>query len=260
MSANSRTPVLPRGWHKGLCRWCLEPIDPRRHPRARTWHPGCVEEWKAQEPNHQRVLLRERDHEICAACGSSPQGRRARLQHCAGARYWAALVGLDGIPCPDAYGRWRGPEVLEAADAHERMRWRWDDESRLAADLARRLDREAQERRRLPLQREIVQNHQAQWDWRVRERAVPQGVEYDHVVPLWRGGVNHLDNLQTLCVPCHRGKTAREAAERAAVRRSQRRAAEAQMSLGVTHPTDHMDRPRAGEAAGAATTTQGVIA
>lgn len=39
-------------------------------------------------------------------------------------------------------------------------------------------------------------------------------VEVDHVVPLSRGGENRLRNLQTLCVPCHRAKTAAEAAER----------------------------------------------
>jgi 5-methylcytosine-specific restriction endonuclease McrA len=42
----------------------------------------------------------------------------------------------------------------------------------------------------------------------------------DHIVPVWRGGGEcGLDNLQTLCVPCHRQKTAREAAERAALNR-----------------------------------------
>lgn len=55
--------------------------------------------------------------------------------------------------------------------------------------------------------------------------------EADHIVPLWRvdrsrpwGEIRHfwsLDNLQTLCRPCHREKTAREAAERAAAKSPQ---------------------------------------
>jgi len=40
--------------------------------------------------------------------------------------------------------------------------------------------------------------------------------EVDHIVPLVDGGSHDLDNLQTLCSPCHRAKTAAEATERAA--------------------------------------------
>lgn len=42
--------------------------------------------------------------------------------------------------------------------------------------------------------------------------------EMDHVVALADGGGNGLDNLQTLCQPCHRGKTSRENSARAARR------------------------------------------
>lgn len=43
--------------------------------------------------------------------------------------------------------------------------------------------------------------------------------ELDHVVPLIDGGGHGADNLQTLCVPCHRRKTAEEARARAEQRR-----------------------------------------
>jgi len=46
--------------------------------------------------------------------------------------------------------------------------------------------------------------------------------ELDHVVPLIDGGDHGLANLQTLCTPCHKKKTVREAHERA-VRRSRER-------------------------------------
>lgn len=43
--------------------------------------------------------------------------------------------------------------------------------------------------------------------------------ELDHIVPLVDGGGHELENLQTLCTPCHKEKTVREAAERRAVGR-----------------------------------------
>lgn len=56
-------------------------------------------------------------------------------------------------------------------------------------------------------------------------------IEIDHVVPLWSvdrslpwGEIKRFwsaDNLQGLCLSCHRAKTAREAGERARVRRPQ---------------------------------------
>jgi 5-methylcytosine-specific restriction endonuclease McrA len=40
--------------------------------------------------------------------------------------------------------------------------------------------------------------------------------ELDHIVPLIDGGGHELENLQTLCKPCHKKKTSREAHLRAA--------------------------------------------
>ncbi len=40
--------------------------------------------------------------------------------------------------------------------------------------------------------------------------------ECDHIIPSTDGGADALDNLQTLCQPCHREKTAYENSERAA--------------------------------------------
>lgn len=60
----------------------------------------------------------------------------------------------------------------------------------------------------------------------VRELAMKLGFnvhghfwEADHIVELADGGDGGLANLQTLCVPCHKGKTARLAGERARKRR-----------------------------------------
>jgi len=44
--------------------------------------------------------------------------------------------------------------------------------------------------------------------------------DMDHIKPVEQGGgLCGLDNLQTLCQPCHKAKTARQAAERAAARK-----------------------------------------
>lgn len=40
-------------------------------------------------------------------------------------------------------------------------------------------------------------------------RAVPAN-EVDHIIAVAHGGTEALDNLQSLCTPCHRHKTARE--------------------------------------------------
>lgn len=37
--------------------------------------------------------------------------------------------------------------------------------------------------------------------------------EADHIVPRYRGGSDDMENLQGLCGPCHKRKTARESAE-----------------------------------------------
>ena len=39
--------------------------------------------------------------------------------------------------------------------------------------------------------------------------------DVDHIVPVWRGGTDAESNLQSLCKPCHKAKSAREARERA---------------------------------------------
>ena len=48
-----------------------------------------------------------------------------------------------------------------------------------------------------------------------RQGKTTVGHPVDHIVPLWRGGRDDDGNKETLCVPCHDAKTAREAAQRA---------------------------------------------
>lgn len=47
-----------------------------------------------------------------------------------------------------------------------------------------------------------------------RQGRVTAATQLDHVVPLIDGGADDDSNYQSLCVPCHKEKTAREAKER----------------------------------------------
>lgn len=47
-----------------------------------------------------------------------------------------------------------------------------------------------------------------------RQGRVSPGHPVDHIVPLWAGGSDDDSNKETLCVPCHDAKTAREARQR----------------------------------------------
>ena len=45
------------------------------------------------------------------------------------------------------------------------------------------------------------------------QRCGAPATDVDHVVPRHRGGSDRMDNLVSLCGPCHRAKTGREAQE-----------------------------------------------
>ncbi|WP_331713400.1 HNH endonuclease [Nocardia terpenica] len=48
---------------------------------------------------------------------------------------------------------------------------------------------------------------------------VGRATEVDHIVNFARHGSDEIDNLQAVCAPCHRVKTARESAEARAASR-----------------------------------------
>lgn len=73
-----------------------------------------------------------------------------------------------------------------------------------------------------------MEERDAEWNLTGRMRphwfVVPGSprTEVDHVLPVVDGGTNVVENLQIICNdPCHKEKTAREARERAAVRRAE---------------------------------------
>ena len=48
---------------------------------------------------------------------------------------------------------------------------------------------------------------------------IPKGYNVDHIVPLWKGGSDTPDNMQLLTIEEHHKKTAKEAHERAQLRK-----------------------------------------
>ena len=133
---------------------------------------------------------------------------------------------------PAGYCRWCGEDLgkrLPSGEPDPRLRWHakcvearfsytpgaqrtrvWDRELGVCQGcgrfVPRRTARRPGEIERLPWVRPHDTTHYRRW-------------AVDHIVPLWAGGVNEDENLQLLCVPCHKVKTAREATQRAAARR-----------------------------------------
>ena len=63
----------------------------------------------------------------------------------------------------------------------------------------------------------------------------------DHIVPLWDGGSNDMENLQALCANCHSEKTileARERAKRAKLQKEARRLEEAAVRTALYDGVD----------------------
>lgn len=61
--------------------------------------------------------------------------------------------------------------------------------------------------------------------------------QFDHAIPLILGGENRETNLQLLCVPCHKAKTALDVRLKAKVARVRKR------HLGITRPRQKIQSP-----------------
>lgn len=170
---------------KGVCRWCDQPIlDKNGLPGQRTWHPACVVDHDVTvNPGSTRQAVFQRDHGICACCGLDSEARKRYWVDTERLWYWLARRHFD-----DEFSAGRIPFTS------------WGEAYSLArADLARQMKAAG-----------AVSLTESAW-------------QHDHIRPLvdangdlqfWR-----LANIQTLCTACHKAKTAREARERAALRK-----------------------------------------
>ena len=155
--------------------------------------------WEWGLGDHRRPVIRFSDapRATCRWCGE-------------------AIVHLEGTleGKPDRRRRWH-PECVDAYNATDprelRRRVRGRDRGRCAVC---RLDTYELKRR---------MKGRGMWSKLCAKGFVKRRSlwELDHIVPLIDSGGHDLTNLQTLCVPCHREKTARESRERASRRTTQ---------------------------------------
>jgi 5-methylcytosine-specific restriction endonuclease McrA len=146
----------------------------------------------------------ERDHGICCRCGADTEALRAsaymRISPIEPPEPWelAHGLGLESPYCSDARNYWRfRPEVEAAIDQAEYLR----KEITLEWQAAKH-DRQQE----LKAQGWPTDASRSWW-------------EADHIKPVVEGGGQcGLENLRTLCVPCHKRATAELAARRARAR------------------------------------------
>lgn len=73
---------------------------------------------------------------------------------------------------------------------------------------AQEVEREPRRRKRIPVQKRFLVLKRDRYRCRLCNQSGVE-LEVDHVVPLNQGGTDMLDNLQTLCRDCNRGKSDR---------------------------------------------------
>lgn len=167
----------------GHCTWCGKKI-PQKKTRSRLWcGERCVEAFKEVNwSHHRRKSIESRDKGVCAACGVDTKYFAELVKSL---RRLRAEYGLCQLAC------WLGRPIAALASGHRPWRpWTYKP-CRCVFCVA---IREAEEL--------------ARW-------------EADHIVPVVEGGgLCGLDGYRTLCIPCHKRKTAALARRRAERRRS----------------------------------------
>lgn len=179
---NERRRVMVRYTGKSLCTWCLTPVTGRRS----TWcSDACVDAFfMVHDWKQIRAAVLKRDAGVCRHCKrdtlKAERVHREIIRHAMTFHYPDRKYHFSDSVFP-----------LRKATNARVVRWR-DLAIRLATlcgfGPAQRTDR----------------------DW----------WEADHIVERVRGGRDHLDNLRTLCLRCHKVETARLARERADERRA----------------------------------------
>ena len=205
---------------KGTCTWCRGPVP----KGARSWcGESCVEEFLIRNSQaHARARVHARDRGVCAGCGVDTDAIRQELREI-GERYREALrsrpapMPSGGLPIADFLALPTASPNLDRAREIVAAWWARGVEVGIVSGVC--LDRPPDAWLRL-----IPFGGGASHLW-----------EMDHIVPVEHGGGGcGLDNLQTLCLRCHKAKTAEQARQRAAARAAEREAAEVAAGPAVT--------------------------
>ena len=172
---------------KGHCRECGEPVTGRR----RSWcSDACVDRHRLRsDPAAQRHAVLLRDQGRCCLCGRDCEELARVLQplHRAAQRAFSSVQRLlDDPTMPEPSARSRG-DWLPSWEALRRAVVAYH-------ELGLEPDRNGY----------WTHLHRRTW-W-----------DMDHRKPISEGGTHDLENLRTLCIPCHLRESADGAARRAA--------------------------------------------
>lgn len=173
---------------KGKCRWCLGPVEP---PRRTFCGAACVTEWKLRtDVRFRREQVFARDRGTCNACGRECHALEARLLKLLyenpselDAELGRLKLTRKAIEVPDGLTEDQRRRLVE-------IRTRYGAGEKVNPDL------------------EVWAPGKSLW-------------EADHVLEVADGGGScSLSNMQTLCLWCHRAKSAESRRARAAARQN----------------------------------------
>jgi 5-methylcytosine-specific restriction endonuclease McrA len=184
-SAPRKTPIAPDGTKLCKC-GCGQPVGKGR----RSWAgEECVEKWAiANNPQHVRMRLSQRDKGVCAKCGRNADRAQERCRN-----QWDIERRWNPTARRSQAYRRLGTWVWNECVNHLERHWikQWPRHYSLLVVLANR--------RRERMAAEGWPTHiQSSW-WQA-----------DHIVSVAEGGgqPTSLDAYQTLCHQCHVAKTA----------------------------------------------------
>lgn len=218
-----------------LCRWCRQPVPKGR----KTWcSQACVDDALIRcQPAYARRKVEERDKGVCAVCGRDTARIENTLRRLgniardgltayertairASKRYHidrrrlhdVCMAGVTSIEFAAMTERQRATatrwnSVVEVTESEQRVR---KVHKRMMRLFRARLDRMARELIREGFDGVCARTgrvNRSMWD-------------ADHIIPVVKGGGGcGLENYASLCQPCHKAKTAKMAADRAAERK-----------------------------------------
>ena len=212
-----RPGALPKGPNgRALCRQCSTEV-----PKGRLTFcsDACVHAWKmVTDPNYQMLQVAKRDQGVCQVC---------RVDTRALEREWTALLPLPDIPHPWYTG-------AESRRHWDRSEANWAQVTAAVREIATQHPGFAQCLSGTTTWERVSAGRSGS-SWTLVHRSL---WDMDHRVEVVHGGAGlpaekQLDNLQTLCIVCHKIKTARLAAMRARLRAF----AKALVRLGTTTET-----------------------